>query len=272
MIFKRTSLIPEIAACRYRAIAERIRRTTLSKNNGVIDKILKIKRGKKFGLKITNNDWNSDSLLVLLFVWLWRLTRHSENNGSINAPVMQLRALQNHIDIDTMEFLKRSYTPIPHLYALVFVQRNDVGWDWRCERCARQGLLTGYGWKAHEMHYVALSVVSSQKGCPTCGAYIPILWFSGWLLLDVHHYHTRIPVAWIGVASQKGTQDNYPAQSHHWGRRLSTVGTSDESHGATVLIVFLRMYRGDCRRRGEEDLEELDEQKEDFIKYINIRC
>ena len=50
------------------------------------------------------------------------------------------------------------------------------------------------------------------------------------------------------------------------------MGTSDESHGATVLIVFLRMYRGDCRRRGEEDLEELDEQKEDFIKYINIRC
>ena len=99
--------------------------------------------------------------LLILFAWLWRSIRHIGNNGSINAPVMQLRALRNYMDDDTMNFLERSNTPIRHLYALVFVRRNDVGWDWRCERCARQGLMTGYGWELQEMHYLALSVVSS---------------------------------------------------------------------------------------------------------------
>ena len=109
-------------------------------------------------------------ILFVLFLFLWWKLREQELDRRY-MPVMQLRALPNNMDQEAVAFLEAQYTPIRHLYALIFLQRTNVGWDWRCERCARQGLLTGHGWTAQEMHFTALSIVSVQKGCPMCGIF-----------------------------------------------------------------------------------------------------
>ena len=105
-------------------------------------------------------------LFVLFLVLWWKLKKQEIDGGHM--PIMQLRALPNNIDQEAMAFLEAPYTPIRHLYALIFLQKTNVGWDWRCERCARQGLLTGHGWTAQEMHFTSLAIMSVQNGCAVC--------------------------------------------------------------------------------------------------------